>query len=88
MAVEGHDDLTQAGASKEDVNKTMAEFLANIESQEPDWEEDLTHRNESDEDIEVSDEGGQFEISSDEEFEEDEEEDRKKKGTAENPITL
>ncbi len=47
MTVEGHNDLTQAGASKKNINKIMAEFLINIKLQEPDWEEDLTHRNKS-----------------------------------------
>ncbi len=53
--VERYNNLTQAGALKENMNKTIAEFLANIKSQEPDWEEDLTHRNKNNKNIKVSD---------------------------------
>ena len=67
VATEGHEELAQAGASKEEIDKAMMEFLMNVEKQEPDWEEDFIH--EDDEDIEVSDNEGQIEISSDEEFE-------------------
>jgi len=67
VATEGHEELAQAGASKEEIDKAMMEFLMNVEKQEPDWEKDFIH--EDDEDIEVSDNEGQIEISSDEEFE-------------------
>ena len=57
----------------------MTEFLANIESQKSDWEENLTHKNEND----------QFEISSDENFEKkNKDKDKEKKKTAENSIML
>ena len=71
VATEGHEELAQAGASKEEIDKAMMEFLMNVEKQEPDWEEDFIH--EDDEDIEVSDNEGQIEISSDEEFEKESE---------------
>ena len=65
----------------------MTEFLANIESQKSDWKENLTHENKSDENIEISDEDDQFEISSDENFEKkNKDKDEEKKKTAENSI--
>ena len=67
IVTEKHEKLAQADASKEEIDKAMMEFLMNVEKQEPDWEEDFIH--EDDEDIEVSDNEGQIEISSDEEFE-------------------
>jgi len=73
VAMEGHSDLTSAGASKEEADQTMAEFMANIQEHEPDWKEDIAG-DESDKDVKVSDEDGQFEVSSDEEFEEEDEE--------------
>ena len=88
MAIEGHNNLIQAGTSKEEADKTMAEFMENIQSREPDWEEDIAHGDESDKDAEVSSEDGQFEISSDEEFEEEDEEGEGSEGRAENPIML
>ena len=67
ITTEGHEKLAQAGASKKKIDKAMMKFLMNVEKQEPDWEEDFIH--EDDEDIEVSDNEGQIEIFSDEEFE-------------------
>ena len=67
IMTERHEKLIQAGASKKKIDKAMMEFLMNVEKQELDWEEDFIH--EDDEDIEVSDNEGQIEISSDEEFE-------------------
>ena len=67
IATERHEKLAQADASKKKIDKAMMKFLMNVEKQEPDWEEDFIH--EDDEDIEVSDNEGQIEIFSDEEFE-------------------
>ena len=77
VATEGHEELAQAGASKEEIDKAMMEFLMDVEKQEPDWEEDFIHKDDEDDeddgDIEVSDNEGRIEISSDEEFEEESE---------------
>ncbi len=69
--------MIQADASKKKADKTMAEFLANIKSQKADWEENLTYRNESGENIEVSDEDDQFSIFSDKKFEKEKNEKEK-----------
>ena len=66
----------------------MTKFMTNIQSQKPDWKENIAHEDESDKNAEISDEDDQFEISSDEKFEKKDEEEKKSKETAESSIML
>jgi len=71
-----HNNLTQTDVSKKKTDKIMTEFMTNIQEHEPNWKENIV-RDESDKNVEISDEDSQFRISSDkkkEKKEKDEEE--------------
>ena len=53
----------------------MAEFMANIQEHEPDWKENIAE-DESDKNVEVSDEDDQFEVSLNEKFKKKDEEEK------------
>ena len=83
-----HSDLTSADISKKKTDQIMTEFMTNIQSQKPDWKENIAHEDESNKNAEVSDENDQFEISLNEKFEKKDEEEEKSKETAESSIML
>ena len=51
----------------------MIEFMTNIQKHESDWKENIAE-DESDKNVEISDEDNQFEVSSDKKFEKKNEE--------------
>ena len=53
IIIEKHDDLAQADALKEKIDKIMTEFLANMKKQESDWNENLIDQ--ENENIKISD---------------------------------
>ena len=70
-----HSDLTSAGVSKKKMNQIMTEFMTNIQKHEFNWKENIAE-DESDKNIEISDEDNQFEVSSDEKFKKKDEEEK------------
>ena len=72
-----HNNLTQTDVSKKKMNKIMIEFMMNIQEHELNWEENIAE-DESDKNVEISDEDDQFRISSDEKKEKKEKDEEEK----------